>query len=80
MHHTKDYVEILRNCLHKASSERNAAKVVYYNQLITRELTASHSYDTFISTWAGQQWLQANQETIDYIRQTQSKRFGLKWI
>lgn len=63
---------------HRAWKNKNAAAYVYYKQ--HQHYIAFNSYETFIDSWAGQEWLKKNQQQIQSLVEERARRFGERWV
>lgn len=53
---TLSYEDQIKRKIRKARSERNAPAMLYYTEAL--KCSACVSYETFSTSWAGQQWLE----------------------
>lgn len=60
-----DYQDQIRRKLKTARKNKNAAEILYYLQ--AENLSACVDWETFSKSWAGQQWLERNANSISKL-------------
>lgn len=60
---TLSYQDQIKRKIRKARNDKNAPAMVYYRQAL--DWSACAGFETFSTSWAGQQWLEKNKKEID---------------
>jgi hypothetical protein len=70
-----DMFDEIKAEVRKSEKMNNATRIFYYTELLNTRPTAATSYETFINSWAGEEWFKRNRGAIQKFADESNRRF-----